>query len=443
MGGLCVYKIKPQWGPFYFMIWCLMGAFIIDCFIYPLREEEDFPLIYSKAYIYVYICLFFAAMRNMKDFMSQNRKIVTVYVLFFLYVIVLGVIRGGDVKGFIGYVRLATMFVVLWMWMRTINIENVLFEKFIFSLLIIEVCLSILQLLGVGHVFSFADEYNDVGTVNAPGTLNRFNGFASHVSLLLLCYTTIVFARKQKKKPLLSWGLIGVAYIMVLISGAKAQFMAINISLLFLIYMFHFKKNKVVFIIGMGILAVSFVYVSKQVNINTLDSESGMERQLNLTRIASEEDYIEDGSTVMLTYFLLEDYTSDVSNILTGSGKLYTRKDGYGGFIATDTQNMTDVPLALFLCETGLVGIVFLIIFIRYMMKDVKHEKYYPYAILLFILLTTITDIGIFEEAHVFYFVGTLLYLNNLRDETDHDMNNVKLVTNINEKNENIDLCHF
>lgn len=410
--GVCVFFVKRQLAPFYFIIWCMMGSYFVDCFVAPLSEEGDFHLIYSRAYLYVLFCCLVVAIRDMRLFLKINGKNLVIYLLYMAYVIVLGLIRGGEVKDFLGYVRLATMSFVLWMWLRVVNIENVYFERFVTISLIIEICLSISQYLGIGHILSYDSEYNDVGTFNAPGTLTRYNPFAMHVSLLLLCYCTIRFLKRQLKK-MISLGIILPSFVLVFISGAKAQLAALLISTMYLMAYYN-RKHIYGIIAGVLIVAGGFIYMAKTINTGALDKESGMERQANLLRISSEKNYVEEESTVMLSFFLLDDYFSDISNILTGSGKLYTRKDGYGGFITADSGNTTDAPLVLYLCETGLIGVFFIIVFIRKMTKDIKYYKQFSYAILLCVLLTTVTDIGIFDEINMFYFVTIVLYLNNV-----------------------------
>lgn len=426
--GIVVFFCKPQLAPFYFILWCIMGSYFVDCFILPMAEEEDFFRVYHRSYIYVFFCLIIVASRTMKSFINKNGKYVTTYMIFTIYVVILGCVRGGYVQDFIGYVRLGTMFVILWIWLRTVNIRNDYFERFVLLVLIVEISLSIMQFFEIAPLLSSASTFSDVGTINMPGTLVRYNSFAMHISLLLLCYIAIVFSNKKDKKGLLSWGIIIISIVEVFVSGAKAQLAALIISIIFLL-VYNKRKKKKWMVAGCIVIAVAVFFLAKTINTSGLDEESGLERQANLARLATEDGYLSEESTVMLTYFLLEDYFSDVNNILTGSGKLYTRKEGYGGFIAIDTQNTTDAPFALFLCETGIIGLFFIVLFIRFIIKDISYKKQYAYSILLFILLTSITDMGVFDEINMFYLITIILYLNNV-EKKNHAYNDNALLSN-------------
>ena len=114
----------------------------------------------------------------------------------------------------------------------------------------------------------------------------------------------------------------------------------------------------------------------------------------------NDSDFAEEQTTLGLSYIVLY---SLPDNPLFGPGKLL-QSGGYGGFISRENGNDTDATLAIYICETGIIGVLLLLIVYYIVLKKVGNNNILSNLIFLFLSLITIADAGLF-------FIGNMIPL--------------------------------
>ena len=142
----------------------------------------------------------------------------------------------------------------------------------------------------------------------------------------------------------------------------------------------------------MGIVGCSFIFGGAILSyLAALDPEKL--RMMDLMRFTTEDDYLTNRSTLFITFGLLTEFIEEPSSFITGLGHLYS--GGYLEGFVNPEEYMWDSYLALFLCEVGVFGVFVWSFFIRDIYKC--RPDFLTTATLVFLLLVSITDAGIFE----------------------------------------------
>jgi hypothetical protein len=142
-------------------------------------------------------------------------------------------------------------------------------------------------------------------------------------------------------------------------------------------------------------------------------SESTINRQMEMVSSASDRNYFKESSTLALTFLLLDEYVSDAENLLTGPGKLFKSKYGYQGIICVDGV-MYDSDFMLYVCETGLVGLLFLSLFVYFIVQSCR-VKVVSISFISFLLFVSVTDFGLFEGRGAVYMFMAINFANQIR----------------------------
>lgn len=385
--GLIAYYKKPAVSPLYYTFWCTVLGYIIDCFIG--IELVDSQALTTMAMNYIYLCSIAQIIRKRSIILKKERWLLLVAMVLYGYVTYLALSRGSG-GAFIGLMRIYFTIVPLWIIIKTEKIPRKLYVNYIVYALSLELTLSMVQLVLDFGFPSFVERYDVAnGALNLSGTLWRYNAFAENISLLALCLLAVCYKKETFKFTQGKLILLFLTLFMVLMSGSKNVFGALFISLCIISYATYFRKRKKLL---MGIIAFFLLFGGAILSyLAAIDPEKL--RMLDLMRFTSEDDYITSGSTLFISYGLLEELFSEPSALLKGLGHLYS--GGYLDGFVNPEEYMWDSYLALFLCEVGVLGVFFWSLFLRDIYR--ARPDFLTAATLVFLLLVSITDAGIFE----------------------------------------------
>lgn len=267
------------------------------------------------------------------------------------------------------------------------------------------------QFLGLLHFYMNIGE-TFVGTSLITGSFTRNNFYAEVISLLLILQCILDY-REMGKLTSLSKVFILLVLVMVFATGVRTALVA-DLIILFLLLFVYGRGNSVFkfkLLIGMLVVGVSLFFVYKIANqgvfIQDNQADNPIERQLNGVREISDRDNMEM-STIVLTFILWEYY---IQSPLFGPGLFFASPNGYGGIVAQETANSTDATILFYMCETGLIGVLFFILIYWLALKKYNKHKG-PYIVFAYIMIISITDAGFMGYAYMMYFYLSLYYEN-------------------------------
>ena len=409
--GLFFFFKKPIYGLFYYILWCSFACFIVDIFI-PIQIYEQSYLFDKTAYLYIYICGIIHVVRNIQYYNRYEIIPLILSVLLLGYVVFLGVMR-STLLPFMTLFSYWLTFIPMWLLFRTEGDELDLLKikKYLRIALSVEIVLAVSQyMFGFGYS-SFVSSIAENGAENIVGTFRRYNLFADNVSLLVLSIL-IIFFHKIQVVSFVDFILILLGIILVFFSGARTEFAALLLALSFVLIA-RFKSNWQLLIV---FVSLSFVVVSTVIaNLDSIfdaDSEGNEQRQLQAINGVTEgqNDYLGETSTLFLTVLLWNEFTKDTDNYLFGPGKLYESKFGYLGIVC-DGGSLSDSFLALYLCETGIVGVVLLFLVLLAIVVSCI-QPLYALSMVLYLLVVSLTDPGLFQGNSAFFLFLCIAYIN-------------------------------
>lgn len=410
--GIYLYFKRPIYSIYFYVLWCTVFSYLCD-FIVPMgfQDAYKFP---QMALRYIWLC---GLVHIILEFTNSNKEksgkiILTITFFFIFFIVMLGEVR-GTLKPLALWLMSYFAFIPLWLIICTEKIDIALYEKYIRWALIIELSLGVMQWAGYGYA-SFVEQISGNGLRTIAGTFQRYNAYAENLSLLLLSYIMIVVMYDCGSKRIHKY-LCLISYIMIFLSGARAQSVAIIFSSALLLFFYIRKKGRRIlwlFIAGVFILLIINIsfpnhYLARE------NSESTINRQMEMVSSASDRNFFKESSTLALTFLLLDEYLSDSENILTGPGKLFKSKYGYQGIICVDGV-MYDSDLMLYVCETGLVGLFFLSLFVYYIVQSCS-LKVVSISFVSFLLFVSVTDFGLFEGRGAVYMFLAINFINQIR----------------------------
>ena len=195
-------------------------------------------------------------------------------------------------------------------------------------------------------------------------------------------------------------------------SGARTQLLAMTVTMSIILFDKISRRMRFPFIV----LMISVFFLFQNVNNEGQTFENAnLNRQMELMKIKTESNYLSQGSTSQLSFYLLNEFISSPQTYLTGPGKLFTEVRGYGGRVMRGGL-MYDSFLLIFLCETGFIGIVLLTLCLFSILKKCRFNRN-AMAILLFLLIVSVTDWGFFEGYSVIYFLFIIKYINGKTED--------------------------
>jgi hypothetical protein len=390
--------------PFIYVIWITLLPYFVDIF-FPFGDKEKLfeYRTFAAYYIFTMLLIYLLDVNKLKHFIRINRNVIISLFLLFVYFGYLSYDRGTGFNYF-AYLRtnLAPIFTFFYLSIISPTREKIF--KFIIITTIIQILIGLTQsFTGFGDL-SFNREGEGVVSFLTGGFTgnNLYADFLSFIALILLVefkFSHQFFLRKYV--PLI----VIISGYLIFISGIRLSLGTFILGILIHFYISYKKVRKYIFIpffIGLVLLFFgSYIDPSENV-VHDWHVTNNSERQSGLIGIFSGWEYLQY-STIAFSWFLISEFF--YNNIFFGSGLYYT-SSGYGGIISQSTSNATDVTLALFLTEFGIIGLALLFFHFKTVFYDYSKKIFTKKVLLpIFILvLMTITDSGLFDNVIMSYF---------------------------------------
>ncbi len=416
--GVFVFAFRPKLTPIYYLLWPTFFIFVSSIFFSLTYEVANDSERYAMNYVWLCACM--TIILRFKSYNKTDKLIILLLGILVFYIFLLGYTRGA-LKLFQSWARGYFCFVPLWLIMKSHNISFDNYRRYIYFALLFEVVLGIIQVSTGMFYPSYTDgEIADNGTVNITGSLTRYNYYADNVSLLVLSAFYLIIM-KYKAIGNIDKGiciLVVLGIIIVSLSGARTELIALLVSIPLLVLSLFKQKRKIIIktCIVFGII-ISFFGSALSFSSDDFRAQQGENnyfRQLMILDYFSGEKSLTESSTFFFSAVLLNDFFSDPSKMMTGPGKLYTTTSGYGG-VVTSKEWMWDCFLALLLCEMGIIGYAFLTLFLYLIIKD-THNIFISLGVLLYLLLVSVTDYGLFHGVSAIYLLFTVVYSQNVNN---------------------------
>lgn len=404
--GLGVYRFHSPYLFHFLLLWIFFFPLILN-FFYTIEEEDYYKVLTWTIYLSYVIAIW--------DFFRYGIGDKWLGVLIFCvvgligYYLLLSVVRGTSfidslkyMTGNVGFLISLTFIVK-----KDCNIKSL----FILIRIIVyfELLLSLVQPYTDLLNFHAALDGDDVMTSMVNGTFIRNNVFVEIITPLVMLLVYYDYQTSQK----FSLGdiiIVLVTLYVVYDSGVRTALVAVIPILLYVFYVllgfiFKTKRGRIFAMLFFGLCVYSVYYlvnnIAEQTGVTyTKNATDSSERQAVLLSMFNDSDFAEDQTTLGLSFVVLSTLPE---NPILGSGKLFQGK-GYGGFISKDEGNITDATLAIYLSETGLIGIVLLSFIYYVLLNKIGVDNNLSRLIFIYLLLVTIVDSGLF-------FIGNVMLL--------------------------------
>lgn len=399
----------------YMIVWIAFGPLLYHVAIDVIEEEQYYNIIQWVKYLGWSILLF--EIPKMLKGERQRIVLLLTVLMAFTYCFFNAFYRGGNFMGSLKFTfgcYLDVLFLVSIL-DKIINIKRIV--KLLRYILYFEIIIGLFEIL---LSFSFYPSNSEVVGTELTGSFIGANIYAEFLSLVLF-FVMYADGVKTKRITPLNFVLFIFVTIIVLYSGVR---MALISHILFfgILLICIYSKNKVIIrykrpVITIGcILCFLFVtvistYISNsEVSYDSQVSNS-LERQNVLVSIFLNDDYLLEHTTLSLSAIALSFFDL---NPLFGPGLFFSSPAGYGGMINQTSSNYTDCTLALYLCEVGIIGIVFFLLTYYSVLFKICKSNYGPNLAFLYLLVVTVTDTGIFFFGNYLIFITLVLYSRGL-----------------------------
>jgi hypothetical protein len=409
--GIFVFLIGFIWGlqnkqivPLYYLFWITLLPYFIDI-IYPFQDIDKLFSFRTFAAYYIFTMFFvqLLQLRNIITFFKKNGNIVFSLMLLIFYFSYLSIIRGVGFN-YLVYLRSNMSPIFLFFYLSLISPPRKKILTFIILTTIIQIAIGLIQSFTSFGDFSFNKEGSGVVSflTGAFTGNNLFADFLSFISIILLLEFKYdkQFAL-SKYVPML---VVFSAYL-IFVSGIRLSLGSFIIGVTIYFFINHKNVRKyliVTFIIGFVLIFLGNSFNPSDNVVHDWHATSNSERQSGLIGVLNGWEYLQY-STIAYSWLLISDYF--ILNPFLGSG-LYFTSAGYGGIVSYKTSNATDVTLALYITEFGIIALLLLIFLIKTVFYNpfkiyFKKKIFIP---LFVIILITITDSGIFDNIIMSYF---------------------------------------
>lgn len=397
----------------YIYIWLILGPVVYGSIFY--LEDSDFWTISTwckRSFLLCFLILIFSKRRNL----TKLKKGLLFILFIIIYYTYLTGFRGHNIIYGISYICGCFLIFIYLPIITKINVDKKKIIVFLDIILWFELIIGLIQYfypaLNYASRIAAKSEIDDISPIG--GTLYGNNTYIEFILCLWFCMTCYHLRYKD-------YGISQLLQLFLLIFLLFAC--GIRIALIAAIPLFYYlfvnyyltkdhrlNKKRLSFTILVAIVGLSGIlaYFSSFGITYTSDATSGIERNLVLISIFLDNSFLIKHTTFGLSYDVLK-YFPD--NYIVGPGLLF-QGNGYDGYINLDASNVTDATLAIYICETGIIGGIIFILFIRNRLKDYwKSEKGILYLIIALLILT-ITDTGIFSLYNLLV-VYTMIIINN------------------------------
>ena len=420
IGVFLIFFKKGKYVIPYILFLNIYSAWITDM-VFPL-EQGDHRIFDGISKYYTYFC--FVVFFLLKKKKGVDLSLIYAFGFTALYFILIYTLRGtGPIVG-VKFAVSTFGSVMLFYVLLFMKPHNRMIRKIVKWNLIIQLVIGGFQFLGLLH-FHMNVGATSVFTNYITGSFTGNNYYAEVLSLMMILLCTFDYRDYGKLAPT-SVFVIVLVLVVVLYTGVRTALLADIIALVVLFYIFNKDKPffKTRFLVGVAIIGVFafFLYQTANQDVMIVDrnAENSIERQLNGVRQISDRDNIEV-STIGLSLILWNYF---IDSPIIGPGLFFASPAGYGWIIAEDTANSTDATILFYMCETGLIGVLFF--FLIYGLALKKFNRYKgAYIAFIYIMLISITDAGFMGFAYIIYLYLSIYYDNYERFKYGKDSVNL------------------
>lgn len=295
--------------------------------------------------------------------------------------------------------------------------------KLLRCILYIEIVLGLLQPFSNIFNFSTALEGDGVMTTYVNGTFVRNNIFIEFLTPLAIL---LIYEECIRKGKFTNWCAFISCIVLYLTfnTGVRTALIAIVPVILIVFYQainvkIQKKTDRLLFVmLFLFALFTGFNLLNNVANnigtTYTQNATSSLERQNVLASIINDENFASEQTTLKLSYDVLEYFSKSP---ITGPGLLF-KGNGYAGYISMEAGNVTDATLAIYVCETGILGVIF---FIYLYMMILRRGTRCTNLIFLYLLIVTIADPGLFFAGNVLLIFLSMKFGNELFNNKNYD----------------------
>ena len=404
--GLGFYRFRCQYLMHFLLLWFCFGP--IFCNLFHTIEQEEYYNILSWAIYLGYAIVLIDFMRFGINEKWQGIFVICVVGLIFYYVS-LSFIRGTSFIDSAKYItgNVGFLLPLLFILFKDCDIPSLV--RLVRIIVYIEFLLALMQPFTDLLNFHAALNGDDAMTSMVNGTFVRNNVFVEFLVPLVMFLIGYDYQESQKLTPK-SIIVIITSLFVVYNSGVRTALVAIVPLLIYAFYSFlgHIFKSKRGRVFAM-LLFGSCMY-SIYSFIQNMAEETGVtysrnatdssERQAVMLSMLNDAEFAEEQTTLGLSYVVLYTFSD---NPILGPGKLL-QGNGYGDFINKEAGNLTDATLAIYLCETGVIGFAVLLFVFYIILNKIGSPHPLPKLIFLYLFIITVSDPGVF-------FMGNMLIL--------------------------------
>lgn len=412
--GLWIYRSYPQYILHYVLLWICFAPWIINLG-YSIEEEDYWNILTWAVYLSYAIAITDIARNKVKD--KWIKKIFFLMSCLVLVYSMLSFFRGTSFISSLKYIVGNTGFLVSLsvIYLKQSELKSLI--KLIRAIVYFELALAFIQpftdLLNYEAVLSG----DDVMTSIVNGSFIRNNVFIEFLTPLVML---LVYVDYQRHKKVLLRSVVVILFLLyeTYNTGVRTALVAILPIIIYMFYHllgFFFKtpKSRILAMLLFGLSMYSLYSFVNNMAANTgvtytQNATDSSERQTVLLSMLNDSDFAENQTTLGLSFIVLSTLPE---NPLLGPGYLF-QGNGYGNFINMEEGNVTDATLAIFICETGLLGLILLLIVYYVILCKMSIPNLLTLLIFIYLFIISIADSGVF-------FMGNMLVLFIAKKVTD------------------------
>lgn len=412
--GLWIYRSYPQYILHYVLLWICFAPWIINLG-YSIEEEDYWNILTWAVYLSYAIAITDIARNKVKD--KWIKKIFFLMSCLVLVYSMLSFFRGTSFISSLKYIVGNTGFLVSLsvIYLKQSELKSLI--KLIRAIVYFELALAFIQpftdLLNYEAVLSG----DDVMTSIVNGSFIRNNVFIEFLTPLVML---LVYVDYQRHKKVLLRSVVVILFLLyeTYNTGVRTALVAILPIIIYMFYHllgFFFKtpKSRILAMLLFGLSMYSLYSFVNNMAANTgvtytQNATDSSERQTVLLSMLNDSDFAENQTTLGLSFIVLSTLPE---NPLLGPGYLF-QGNGYGNFINMEEGNVTDATLAIFICETGLLGLILLLIVYYVILCKMSIPNLLTLLIFIYLFIISIVDSGVF-------FMGNMLVLFIAKKVTD------------------------
>lgn len=412
IGILVLFYKKGEYLIQYLYIWILFSPVLYSIITY--LSITDYWIIITwnnRLVLLVFLIIIFSK----KKHINQIKKTFFIYIFFCLYYIFTSLLRGVGFIESIQYSYGCYLSLVCLPIIFTLKTDCNKLIKFLDVILWSEIIIGLIQVKFPSLNYNSVIETCSDGFSPLCGTMHGNNTYSEYILCLWYAMTYI----HLRLKSFNIYNVIQSIFVLYLLiqSGIRIVLVAAFPLYTYLFVRFYLKNNGKTNKLRLLYTCITislclFLIIKTFAGIGvtyTNNATSNIERTAVIASVFLDNSYLLTHTTFALTYDVLKYLPI---NYIFGPGLLYINS-GYDGYINFLAGNVTDATLAIYICETGIIGLIFLIFFIRNIYKNYCESNKSILFLIISLLLLSITDSGFFTGVNLLTLFTMIYILKN------------------------------